>query len=153
MSAEHARRGSAPVGYLSELGPVEANAVRCLRQWCDGESARAGLIADLALGLGPGAGPDAVNCLRGLCDLLVRHGRRPLMRHDVACACLGADEACFANLVAAAANGAREDAMLMATLMARPDQSPWIAALAEDFGLALKRLALRPAEMPSGTVH
>ena len=42
------------------------------------------------------------------------------MRHSIECRCLGGDEACFANLVATAAEGEREDALLMATLMVEP---------------------------------
>ncbi|GGE59835.1 hypothetical protein GCM10011517_29270 [Actibacterium pelagium] len=65
------------------------------------------------------------------------------MRHELACQCLGADESCFANLIAEAAEGDPEDAMLIATLLVRADMAPCLAALARDVGLALKRMSLR----------
>ena len=62
------------------------------------------------------------------------------MRHHPKCPCLGADEACFANLVAEAVWGVREDAMLFAMLIVRADCAPGLVALAEQFGLALSVL-------------
>lgn len=64
------------------------------------------------------------------------------MRHAPACPCIGADEACFAALVADAAEGAREDAMLISTLIVRPDFAPAAAACAEELGVALRRATL-----------
>ena len=79
------------------------------------------------------------------------------MRHQPRCKCLGADEACFANLVSYATEGDREDAMPIATLMVRPDFAPHLAAAAEVFGLGLKRMALcnnrRAAFDPPQTLH
>ncbi len=70
------------------------------------------------------------------------------MRHSVQCKCLGADEACFANFIATAATGEREDAMLIATLLVRPDVAPLIVSLAADVGLAFMRMCLSaPREM------
>ncbi|MEL6104228.1 MAG: hypothetical protein AAFR68_23370, partial [Pseudomonadota bacterium] len=87
-----------------------------------------------------------------LCDLCVRHGRRPLMRHNVTCKCLGADESCFANFVGYASEGDREDALLIATTMVRPDVAPALVGVAQEFGLALKRMAIkanRPITKPT----
>jgi hypothetical protein len=64
------------------------------------------------------------------------------MRHSVQCKCLGADEACFANCIAAAATGDREEALMPSTRLVRPDVAPLIASLAADVGLALKRMHL-----------
>jgi hypothetical protein len=79
------------------------------------------------------------------------------MRHQPRCKCLGADEACFANLVSCATEGDREDAMLIATLMVRPDFAPHLAEAAQVFGLGLKRMALcnnrRAAFDPPQTLH
>ena len=76
------------------------------------------------------------------------------MRHGTDCPCLGADEACFARVVADASEGAREDAMLVAALMVRPDMAPAAVHLAEALGLALKRLALGTvAEARRGPLH
>ena len=142
MTGPFIRRGGAPVGYLSELGAVEAGAVIYLRLWNDGPDARARVTGEFTCSFGPEDSSSALSALDQLCDLCARHGRRPIMRYDVACRCLGGDEACFANFVATAAQGDREDAMLIATLLVRPDFAPSLAALAETFGLALKRMSL-----------
>ena len=47
---------------------------------------------------------------------------------------------CFANLVAEAAAGHRDDAFLFAMLIVRADFAPALAGLAEQFGLALSVL-------------
>ena len=135
-------RGAAPVGFLTELGSVEAASVIYLRLWCDGPESQAQVWNDFAARLGPNQGRKALKSFEDLCALCTRHGRRPLMRHSVQCKCLGADESCFANFVAAAATGEREDAMLIATLLVRADVAPMIASLACDVGLALKQMQL-----------
>ncbi|KUF12809.1 hypothetical protein [Pseudoponticoccus marisrubri] len=125
-------RGGAAVGHMADLDGVEAAAVLCLRLWSEAEAhdrARKDPSEARALDL-----------FAQIAQLMVRFGRRPLMRHSVGCVCLGADEACFAQLVGAASEGAREDAMLMATLIVRPDMAPALIALAEEFGLLLRRM-------------
>ncbi|MEO1249057.1 MAG: hypothetical protein AAFW76_04380, partial [Pseudomonadota bacterium] len=86
-----------------------------------------------------------------------RHGRRPLLRHSVACKCLGGDEATFANIVGFASDGGREDAFLIAANLVRPDMAAAIVALAESFGLALKRMMStarhHPAMLPFPVDH
>lgn len=135
------QRGAARVGLLADLDAVEAGAVLYLRLWCDGD--RNQVARDFEAALGDAHGEAACRTLDQLCGLCARHGRRPLMRHHLGCACLGADEACFANFIAAAVGGEREDAMLIATLIMRADMAPCAAALAQDLGLALKRMAIR----------
>lgn len=142
MTAHPQHRGGAPVGFITELDSIEAASVIYLRLWCDGPDAQAQVWNDFASGLGPDQGRKACKSFEDLCALCARHGRRPLMRHSVHCKCLGADESCFANFIATAATGVREDAMLIATLLVRPDVAPLIAALAADVGLAFKRMRL-----------
>lgn len=142
MSDPHHTRGGAPVGFITELDGVEAASVIYLRLWSDGPDSQAHVWNDFATSLGPDQGRKALQSFESLCALCSRHGRRPLMRHSVQCRCLGADESCFANFVSAAAMGDREDAMLIATLLVRPDMAPLVVSLAADFGLALKRMRL-----------
>lgn len=149
-------RGGAPVGFVAELGAIEAGAVLYLRLWCDGPTAQAQVWDDFTRVLGARSGRAALSSLEHLCDLCVRHGRRPMMRHHVSCKCLGADEACFANFVGAAAQGQHEDAMLIATLLVRPDFAPSLVGLGQALGLALRQMALgpvdtRPNHMPRTT--
>ncbi len=155
MNAMNPNRGGAPVGYVTELGPVEAGAVLYLRLWSDGPDAQAQVWNDFATALGPTSGRKVLKSFESLCDLCVRHGRRPLMRHNVTCKCLGADESCFANFIGYASEGEREDALLIATTLVKPDIAPSLVALAQDFGLALRQMALK-ANRPvtgSATIH
>lgn len=68
------------------------------------------------------------------------------MRHHVTCKCLGADESCFANFIGYASEGERDDALLIATAIVNPNMAPELVGLAQDFGLALRRMA-RKANM------
>ncbi len=120
----------------------------CLRQWMAGSAARLEICHQLSQSLGHDPALEALEALEQICDLCGRYARRPLMRHQVNCKCLGADEACFANFVAFATEGAREDAMLIATLLVRPDLAPCLVGLAQNLGLALKRLPT-PVAMPA----
>ncbi|MEO1138927.1 MAG: hypothetical protein AAFW87_05670 [Pseudomonadota bacterium] len=134
------RRGSATVGYLRDLDPVEASAVIYMRMWFDGPESQSLVWNDFATALGSSYGRKALRDFEQLCGLCARHGRRPLMRHSVACACLGADEATFANIVGFAGEMAREDAFLMAANLVRPEMAAAIVSLAETFGLTLRRM-------------
>lgn len=158
MSAP-AARGGATVGRLSDLSPVEAGAVMYLRLWGDGMQTRMDAAQDFQIALGTDQGRAAMLTLDRLCSLCAHHGRRPLIRHGLGCACLGADENCFAQMIAAASEGAREDAMMMASLIVRPDFAPALAALSEELGLALRRMTVSipmPTsrhQNPTATLH
>lgn len=143
MNQPRPHRGSAPVGYVAELNAIEAGAVMYLRLWCDGPESQVVVTQDFFRRLGTHHGREALNSLEQLCSLCVSYGRRPLMRHQVDCKCLGADESCFANFVATASEGDREDAMMIATILVRADMAPCLVGLAQSVGLALKRMTLR----------
>lgn len=111
MSAGDDSFGGTPVGPIDAVGPVGAAAVAYLRLWTDGAAAQAQVWNAFAVRLGPAEGRSALRTLERICDLCMRHGRRPLMLHQAGCRCLGADEACFATVVETAACGEREDAL------------------------------------------
>ncbi|MGB3243640.1 MAG: hypothetical protein WBB25_03855 [Sulfitobacter sp.] len=142
MSSAQEKRGGAPVGFITELDSIQAASVIYLRLWCNGPDSQEDVWNDFATSLGTVQGRKALQSFEDLCRLCSQHGRRPLMRHSVHCKCLGSDESCFANFIAAAATGDRDDAMLIATLLVRADVAPLITSLAADFGLALKRMKL-----------
>ncbi|HEY9038405.1 MAG TPA: hypothetical protein VIN05_05635 [Roseovarius sp.] len=159
MSVQPKSRGGVPVGQLTHLEGLEAASVLYLRLWCDGARSRQAVRDDFDMALGPDHGAAAAEAWGTLLELCADHCRRPLMRHAVTCTCLGADESCFANFIATAAEGAREDAMLMATLIVRADMAPILTSLACECGLALKCMALaafpdisRPTATPK-TLH
>lgn len=148
MKHEIISRGGAPVGHLAELNAIEAGAVIYWRLWATGPNGQRKTHADFCRVLGQKNGLEAVNALAQIFDICVRHGRRPLMRHDLDCKCLGADESCIANFIGYASECRREDAALIATWIVTPDLCMPMAALAQTFGLALRRMAL--AELPRG---
>ena len=152
MSATPAPAGGRSVGHMADLSPCEANLILFMRLWCDGTEGRAAVWSDLSLALGAQRARAALGAFEMLFNLCARHARRPLMRHAVPCCCVGADEACFANFVMTAATGERDDAMLIATLLVRPDVAPVVTSVAAEVGLALHQMSLRPpltAELPS----
>ena len=62
------------------------------------------------------------------------------MRQGLDCKCFGADESCFANFIGYASEGAREDALMIAMTIVKPEKAQVLAGLAEDFGLALRTI-------------
>lgn len=142
MSVRTPNRGAAAVGFITELDSIEAASVIYLRLWSNGADAQEQVREDFVTALGQHQGEKTMQSFDNICNLCATHGRRPLMRHSVQCKCVGADESCFANFIATATEGAREDAMLIATLLVRPDVAPLLASCAFDFGLALKRMRL-----------
>jgi hypothetical protein len=135
-------RGAAPVAVLAELPAVEMAAVLALRLWCSGAEGRARLAADLALALGAAAA-DADHGLSELIRLVVQGGRRPMMRHGIDCPCVGGDESAFAQMVAAAAGGDREDALIFALALMPPVAAFAACQQAGPVGLALLALVRR----------
>ncbi len=153
MSLHNPPRGGSPVGRLSQYGAVESGAILYLRL-CLGangamDRARSGLIE----ALGDTAGSRATEALTDLVTILVDHGRRPMACHGLACQCVGADEACLAQMVGCAAEGAMEDATLMATLMVRADLAPALAGAAQAFGLWLNQMNRRVMAAHRADVH
>ncbi|MEM8790186.1 MAG: hypothetical protein AAGE80_01110 [Pseudomonadota bacterium] len=133
-------RGAAPVGYLSELPEVEATAVRYLRMWCEGPEHQEEVWNDLTAHLGPHEGRIAMRSLEELCSLIAERGRRPLMRHDICCKCLGGDEAAFANLVGAAGDGVEQDSLLFAALLVDGQRALCAVRLANRIASSLSQL-------------
>ncbi len=140
MTAQFSIRGAAPVASLSDLGAVEVAAIYYLRQWRDGPEGQSDMWNDFALAFGATQGRKVLKSFETLHAMCAQHGRRPLLCHGVNCKCVGADESCFANFIGYASEGEREDAMLMAINLVRPDMAFMLVGLAEEFGFALKRM-------------
>ena len=137
-------RGGAPVGQLQELPLLELGAILLLRHWCDGETGRTRIAEDFAQSLTAPRTAETVNQLGHLVTLLTQHGRRPLMRHDVQCACFGGDEALFAHMIAAATAGDTEDAMAFALTLLTPDLAWDAVQTAAPLGRAILTLSRQP---------
>ena len=154
MTGKVPHRGGAPVGLIEELGPIEASAVAYLRMWSDGPKMFNAIDQDFATALGTDNGKKLSVSFHRLCNMCAVHGRRPLMRHELNCRCLGADESCFANFIGYASEGAREDALMMAMTLVSAEKAPLLAGLAEDFGLALRQMSMRfQPNKPTRNVH
>lgn len=159
MTQASLARGASAVGFVDELPVIEAGAVAYLRMWFSGTDTQSKVWTDFASTLGPLQGRRALKSFEALLKICVDQGRRPLMYHALTCKCVGSDEACFANLIAASVDGDREDAMLIATLIVRPDMAPSLIQYATDFGLAMKRMLLlrdrqnRPKFQENHTIH
>ena len=152
MTIAKEKRGGAPVAFLAELDGIAAASIIYLRMWHNGPESQADVWRDLSSSLGADHGRKALKAFETLCSLCSQHGRRQLMLHAITCKCIGSDESCFANFIATAATGEHEDAMLIATLLVRPDIGPIITSLAVDFGLALMLMNLRaPKDLDDDT--
>ena len=111
---------------------------------------RGPLALDLAASVGTARGEAAAASFGALCRLCLGAARRPLLRHGADCPCVGADEAAFAELVTLAAQGEREDALLLACCLVRIDLAPALVGHAQQAGLHLARALVSQG---SATLH
>ena len=139
MSRQLRHPGGAAVGRLDDLPPLERQVIRCLRLWCSGPEGRSAVRWELASQRDDAAADRIAADFGELLELTAGHARRPLIGHALDCPCAGGDECVFARFVALAAEGAREEAVLMAALIVRADLALGLAALAEGIGLGLMR--------------
>lgn len=133
-------RGAAPVAQLADLQDEEIWVVAAIRLWSEQEGAgNAALVEAVAGQVGSERGCRVLSLFNDLMALMADHARRPILRHKPSCSCVGTDEAVFVNFVSAATHGPREDAMLIATLLMRPDMAAIAVSLAQSLGLELRR--------------
>ena len=128
--------GSALVGRVADLPPAEGWWIRAFRQW-NGEAGN--LAEDMAGLFGADRAERILSRFGELMKILSLHARRPLAAQGSDCTSLCSDEAVFALLCTTATHGAREDAMMIACLMVRPDVAPIAVSLAQSLGLEVER--------------
>ncbi len=131
------------VGALSELSQLETASVIYLRLWSQGTVGHAEIWDDLHATLGLARGQKILALCEQLFTVCDRLCRRPLVRNSVDHAYISADEASFARLVATAVEGEREEALLIAISLVRPDLAPMLIDLAAQFGLTIKQMHIR----------
>lgn len=144
MNDPQAQRGGEAVGMISTFAPWEVALIKTLRLWCDGHDGQIRIRRDLALVMTEAEADRRFEFFEDLVRTILCYARRPLVRHDFDCRCVGADEAVFANLVRTAATGDLGDAVLIATLMVGPAQAERIAMLAGEVGHAMQHLPKHP---------
>lgn len=140
MTPDYHARGGATVAVLNRMEAWEASLVLNLRLWCEGPSGQSQVWKAYRSAL---SGEEAQRACRGfdiLMKTLIEKSFRPLVRHDVGCACVGADEGILVNLVRTAAEGHLSDAALIATLMTGPAQAEHIAILAGQVGARMREI-------------
>lgn len=156
MTVAPAHRGAACIGHLHDLDPMVTAAIIYLRMWSDSAHGPRSVASDMICTLGFQRGQKALETFAHLNEICQLHARRPLMRHALRCNRVGADEACFGHFIGTAAEGEAADALLFATLIVRADVAPTLAALATQFGLALKQMnlaACKPSEAGFATTQ
>ncbi len=139
-SIEDAMAAPHPVARLSEIGELQGWCVAALRQWSAGPDGQAAVWNALAVRAGPRAARGVLRRFETLIGLLRAHGSRPLRCRPVGCGLVGLEEASFAQFVETSATGPREDAMLRAMVILRPDLASMAVCHAQDLGLSLLRL-------------
>jgi len=135
--------GAATVGLLAEQPPLARLAVRMLR--VHGTMTATAFHGELDEALGCERAADVMALFTTFARICEDYGRRPLACHGRDCPCLGADEACLAQLVASASAGEHEDAMLLAALIVRAESASALATVAAELGAWLDLAARRPA--------
>ena len=144
--------GARPVGYVADLDAVQAGAILYFRKWRNGKAAQTEIQNEFNTFFGEQKGNEIADIFNLMCECFTRYARRELLYHGLNCECLGSDEACLANLIWYAKNGEREDAMLLAANLVRPDIALVLADLALNFALALKQMELSAGAFRSQTV-
>ncbi len=140
MSVEGPSRiGAEPLVRLSDLPPLERWVVVCARLWRAGPAGRADLERGLAARHGPAIGRAAADRLDDLLDMVVLHSRRRIDIGPVGSAGAAGDECVLARLVSLAADGAREEAILISALLIRADLALELARRAMALGHMLLR--------------
>ncbi|GFE66230.1 hypothetical protein [Litoreibacter roseus] len=141
MNATHYKRGGASVGVINTLQPWEADLILNLRLWCEGPVGQAQVWNSFATSLPRGTAADEMHAFEALVGALIRHAHRPLVRHSVGCACVGADESVFAHLVATASDGDLGEASLIATLLVTAAHAEQVALLAGQVGQSARQMS------------
>ena len=143
-------RGGAPVGYLSELNQLEQNAILFLRYWSQSAKANHNLQdkfwSEITYELGITKTQQAVEAFDEIFTLCVKYSRRPIMKHDLECKCIGGDESCFANIIGFAEEGEFEDALLLAANLVAPKFAAHLVSSARKFAISVSRSNFEPIE-------
>ena len=150
-------RGGAPVGYLSELTNLERNAILFLRYWSQNSSIHEHLQnefwSDLTKKLGLSKTSKAIDAFDDVFKLCIKYSRRPIMKHEIECKCIGGDESCFANIFGFASEGKQEDALLLASNLIAPKFAPYLVNSAVKFAKSFSYLDKEQQEFQRERMH
>lgn len=141
MMGNAQNRGGASVGVLMHLEPWEADLIVTLRLWCDSPEGQAKVWNEFATTLPKGQAAHEMRAFEQLVSTIAAYAHRPLVRHSVGCACMGADEGVFAHLVRTASTGDLGEASQIATLLVTAAQAEHVAILAAQVGCTRKSIS------------
>ncbi|MEQ3729254.1 MAG: hypothetical protein ABNH38_17730 [Tateyamaria sp.] len=151
--SEYHKRGGAAVAALNRMDAWEAALVLNLRLWSEGPAGQEHVRGEFDRALNQThakrAWEDFDSLLRRIIDL----AHRPMVRHEVGCNCVGADECVFAHLVGTASAGHLNDAALIATLLVGPAHAEHIAILAGEVGQCARRIHKHHTAFPTEKPH
>ena len=143
-------RGGAPVGYLLELNQLEQNAILFLRYWSQRSMADNDLQnkfwSNITYDLGITKTRQAIDAFDEIFTLCVKYSRRPIMKHDLECKCIGGDESCFANIIGFAQVDELEDALLLASNLVAPKFAACLVTSARKFAGSITISEYNPLE-------
>lgn len=138
------RPGARPLGPLAEADPSTRLFVWTLRHWLDGVWSQQIVWSHFAARLGARDGRRALSLFEAHIANIAAAHQRILSRRHVDCACLGADEAMMADMVAAAADDDRQRAYALAARYVRHDAMFEIVEGAAQLGRLLRRIGDAP---------
>ena len=79
----------------------------------------------------------AIDAFDEIFKLCIKYSRRPIMKHDLDCKCIGGDESCFANIIGFASEGKQDDALLLASNLIAPKFAPYLVNSARKFAASI----------------
>tara|TARA_B100001059_G_C17790815_1_gene560037 strand:+ start:909 stop:1391 length:483 start_codon:yes stop_codon:yes gene_type:complete len=144
-------RGGVSVGVLRNAEVWEAELIISLRLWCSGLSGRADVYDAFSTQFSPERAAQEFETFERLLNSISIYAHRPLLLHDLECACIGADEQIFVHLVATASAGDLREASLITTLLIGAAQAENIALLAAQIGQSFKQMSLTRAHVNTRT--
>ena len=133
METKTPTKGGSPVAVISDLSWEEHLVIYYFRCCFEGSEALLEVHEEFRFYLGTEIANKTIGALQFLFSKLQNNGRRRLVRHDLNCKCVGADENCFAQLVTRSTCVDKKDAILIGILLTDADLAPELVYAAEDF--------------------
>ena len=133
-------KGGSPVAVISDLSWEEHLIIYYFRCCFEESQALLEVHEEFHFYLGAEIANKTIGALQFLFNKLQNNGRRRLVRHDMNCKCVGADENCFAQLVTRSTYVDKQDAILIGILLSDAELAPELVYAAEDFALGVQAL-------------
>ena len=133
-------KGGSPVAVISDLSWEEHLIIYYFRCCFEEPQALLEVHEEFRFYLGAEIANKTIGALQFLFNKLQNNGRRRLVRHDMNCKCVGADENCFAQLVTRSTYTDKNDSILIGILLTDADLAPELVYAAEDFAQGVQAL-------------